>query len=273
MGCPTLPASECEDPNSDWYAFMTSPVVADPKRTSRAARRRRPRLLGALPAGFRSRRERAPRNALRLSIEWSRIFPTATDGADGYAALKAIASPTRWRTTTPLRGDEGARPHAAGDAEPLHAAIVDPRRGRLPPTSPRAPRAAGSTPTGRSARSPSTPASWRQEFGGEVDCWATLNEPLRAWCWPATSSRRPSAPTRRRCRSSSTRRRPSRRAIDAHARMYDAVKADDTVDADGDGQASQVGLVYALAPEPANPTRRRRHRRRRTSSISGTWSS
>src|SRR5215207_10040218 len=24
MGCPTLPAAECEDPGSDWYAFITS---------------------------------------------------------------------------------------------------------------------------------------------------------------------------------------------------------------------------------------------------------
>jgi beta-glucosidase/6-phospho-beta-glucosidase/beta-galactosidase len=23
MGCPTLPASQCEDPHSDWYAFIT----------------------------------------------------------------------------------------------------------------------------------------------------------------------------------------------------------------------------------------------------------
>ncbi len=42
--------------------------------------------------------------------------------------------------------------------------------------------------------------------------------------------------------------------IDAHARMYDALKQADTVDADGDGKASWVGVVYPLVPvTPANP--------------------
>ncbi len=32
MGCPTLPKAQCDDPNSDWYQFVTSPVtVNDPK--------------------------------------------------------------------------------------------------------------------------------------------------------------------------------------------------------------------------------------------------
>src|SRR5882672_10330958 len=29
MGCPTLPAAQCEDPNSDWYVFITSPVTVN----------------------------------------------------------------------------------------------------------------------------------------------------------------------------------------------------------------------------------------------------
>src|SRR5215470_10226123 len=27
MGCPTIPAAECEDRNSDWYRFVTSTVT------------------------------------------------------------------------------------------------------------------------------------------------------------------------------------------------------------------------------------------------------
>ena len=46
--------------------------------------------------------------------------------------------------------------------------------------------------------------------------------------------------------------------IEAHARMYDAVKAADTVDADGDGVNAEVGVVYNLEPvvpdDPTNPT-------------------
>src|SRR5262249_36393751 len=45
--------------------------------------------------------------------------------------------------------------------------------------------------------------------------------------------------------------------IEAHARMYDAIRAADTEDADGDGKPSQIGVVYAMAPvapkDPANP--------------------
>jgi beta-glucosidase/6-phospho-beta-glucosidase/beta-galactosidase len=45
-----------------------------------------------------------------------------------------------------------------------------------------------------------------------------------------------------------------RALIDAHARMYDAIKAHDLADADGDGRASWVGVVYPLVPiDPADP--------------------
>jgi beta-glucosidase/6-phospho-beta-glucosidase/beta-galactosidase len=43
--------------------------------------------------------------------------------------------------------------------------------------------------------------------------------------------------------------------IEAHARMYDALKANDTEDAGGDGGNAEVGLVYAMAPiVPQDPT-------------------
>ena len=29
MGCPTLPASSCDDPSSDWYQFITDPKTKD----------------------------------------------------------------------------------------------------------------------------------------------------------------------------------------------------------------------------------------------------
>ena len=32
-------------------------------------------------------------NSLRLSIEWGRVFPKATDGIDGYEDLKRAADP------------------------------------------------------------------------------------------------------------------------------------------------------------------------------------
>lgn len=42
--------------------------------------------------------------------------------------------------------------------------------------------------------------------------------------------------------------------VEAHARMYDAVIANDLIDADEDGDPAEVGLVYAMAPvRPADP--------------------
>lgn len=35
--------------------------------------------------------------------------------------------------------------------------------------------------------------------------------------------------------------------IEAHARMYDALKGNDTVDADGDGKPAEVGIVYSFS--------------------------
>jgi len=96
-----------------------------------------------------------------------------------------------------------------------------------------------------------------QEFGGQVDLWATLNEPLAAilggYVYPSASRSQPPAVLLKFKEAKAG----IIAEINAHARMYDAVKAADHVDADGDGQVAQVGLVYPLAPfrphHPDNP--------------------
>ncbi|MCA9524298.1 MAG: glycoside hydrolase family 1 protein, partial [Myxococcales bacterium] len=95
MGCPTLSASVCEDPNSDWYAYVTDPATLASSSTH---------LSGDLPStgpGFYELyeadldrvRDELHNNGFRFSFEWSRIFPTATDGVEGYDALREIANP------------------------------------------------------------------------------------------------------------------------------------------------------------------------------------
>src|SRR5207302_10488935 len=77
MGCPTLSATQCEDRASDWYQWITRPeLVADSSL----------HLSGDPPAagpGFfelyqqdldRARNE-LHSNAIRISLEWSSIFP------------------------------------------------------------------------------------------------------------------------------------------------------------------------------------------------------
>jgi beta-glucosidase/6-phospho-beta-glucosidase/beta-galactosidase len=93
-----------------------------------------------------------------------------------------------------------------------------------------------------------------QEFGGEVDRWATLNEPfavvLPGYLQPNAERSNPPAVLL----ASAEAKIVMNALIEAHARMYDAVKAADKEDADADGQPSEVGVVYAMAPiEPADP--------------------
>ena len=95
MGCPTLSAADCEDPNSDLFAFYTSPTVK--KEMNDRISGQNPSEVGP---GFWELYEddldrvqnELSNNALRTSLEWSRIFPTSTEGVEGYDALKAISS-------------------------------------------------------------------------------------------------------------------------------------------------------------------------------------
>src|SRR3954467_9742108 len=92
MGCPTLPAEQCEDRASDWYAWVTTPsLLADSG----------PHLAGTPPSGgpgffelyphdLDRARDELHSNALRLSIEWSRVFPVSTIGVSD---LRSVANP------------------------------------------------------------------------------------------------------------------------------------------------------------------------------------
>src|SRR2546427_7580612 len=94
MGCPTLPAAQCDDPKSDWYVWVTRPeLIAD---ASLALSGDPPSTMPGFYELYGADLDRAAGelhgNTLRLSIEWSRIFPTSTVG-DDYDALQAAASP------------------------------------------------------------------------------------------------------------------------------------------------------------------------------------
>jgi beta-glucosidase len=86
-----------------------------------------------------------------------------------------------------------------------------------------------------------------QRFGDRVDDWATLNEPVNyllasygAGMFPPGKSDLLTDPTGRFVAA-------IRNYIAAHAAMYKAIKAADTIDADGDGVAASVGLTKEAA--------------------------
>ena len=95
MGCPTVATSECEDRNSDWYAFMTSPwTLNDPLlHLTKEAPGAGPGFYELYRDDLKRAKSELGSNAVRISIEWSRIFPNATFDVNGYEALKERASP------------------------------------------------------------------------------------------------------------------------------------------------------------------------------------
>jgi beta-glucosidase/6-phospho-beta-glucosidase/beta-galactosidase len=257
MGCPTLPASECEDPSSDWYQFVTSPETVGDAAAH---------LSGQPPSAGPGHWElyeqdydlaanEVGQNAMRFSVEWSRVFPTATDNIEGHDALKAVASAgaldhyraelaaLKARGMTPLVTlNHYTLPSWIHDAVGCHSAIEN--------CSPR-----GWLDKDRTVREIAKYAGFvARELGADVDRWATLNEPfavvLPGYLQPSAERTNPPAVSLRFAEAKAV----MLGLIEAHARMYDAVKAGDVEDADGDGQSAEVGLVYSMAPvKPADP--------------------
>jgi beta-galactosidase len=248
MGCPTLPAEVCEDRASDWYAFVEAklpstqgfmsgqPVSAGPGHWE---------LYEGdfdLAAGMKH-------NAFRMSLEWSRIFPTATDGIEGYTALRAVANEaalTRYHAMLAALKARGLKPLLTLNHYTLPSWIHDAVKCHEDlSTCP----AKGWVDSDRTVREIARYAGFvAQEFGAEVDTWATLNEPLAVvlpgYVAPGTERANPPAVRLQLERARSV----WVAMINAHARMYDAVKAADSVDADGDGVNASIGVVYATVP-------------------------
>lgn len=261
MGCPTTPASECEDRNSDWYAWVTTPALTMDSSLfiSGEPPSDGPGFYELYPQDLDRAKNELGNNGFRLSIEWSRLFPTPTDGISGHDALKAAASPAalayyhalfaaiRAHGLVPLVTlNHYSLPTWMHDAVSCHQDLDHcTRRGWLDHD--------------RMVAEMSKYAGFvGEEFGGEVDRWATLNEPLTAvilagFLFQTAMRTNPPGVFLRADAAHAA----FADMIDAHASVYDAVKAADTVDADGDGVAAQVGIVYnleAIAPDdPTNP--------------------
>lgn len=257
MGCPTLPAAQCDDPNSDWYEFVMSPeTIGDPgAHLSGQPVSKGPGLWELYDGDFQRAADELGSNALRLSFEWSRVFPTATDGIEGFEALKAAANAdalAKYHAMIAALKARGLRPLVTLNHYTLPTWIHDAVgcHQDLDNCSPR-----GWLDKERTIAEIAKFSGFvAQEFGGEVDLWVTENEPLAVvlpgYLMPSADRTNPPAVNLRGIEA----RQVTIALIEAHARMYDAVKAGDTVDADGDGTAARVGLVYATAPvRPMDP--------------------
>lgn len=260
MGCPTLPAAVCEDRRSDWYQYVTTDrIVHNPLlHMSGDAPSTGPGFYETyandLSRAASTGADGIGSNALRLSIEWSRIFPEPTWGVSGQENLAAIASADGiafyHRVLAEMRR-RGLKPsvtlnhyslplwvHDANMCnQSLDWCIREGKGGWADPDRPRI--------TNEIAKYAGFVA---KEFGAEIDLWATLNEPFSAAVFPGylfpTQGR--SAPPGLYLAIDAA-KTATVAMIEAHARMYDAVKANDLVDADGDGKNAEVGIVYAFS--------------------------
>ncbi|MFZ5472291.1 MAG: family 1 glycosylhydrolase [Myxococcota bacterium] len=256
MGCPTLPPSECEDRGSDWYELITTTELPDTASLlSGDAPSSGPGHWELFAEDHARAAEELHHNALRMSLEWSRLFPSPTDGVEGHEALKAIAdlkALAHYRAMLQSLKDRGLAPlvtlnhytlpawlHDTVGCHQDLAACTD--RGWL--DRPRAVREIAKY-AGFAAR----------ELGDLVDRWATLNEPfavvLPGYLLPSAERVNPPVVRLRFDEAKVV----LGSMIEGHARMYDAVQDNDRVDADGDGKPSEVGLVYAMTPtRPKDP--------------------
>jgi beta-glucosidase/6-phospho-beta-glucosidase/beta-galactosidase len=250
-GCPTLGVAQCEDHNSDWYQWVTSASELSDLATEMTFEplAHGPGFAELYPQDLDRAKADLGLNAVRLSIEWSRVFPTATDGLVGDA-LAAAANPdalayyhaqfqalkahgmtpmvTLNHYTLPLWLHDGVACH-----KDLSTCT---KRGWLDRT--------------RAVTEAARYAGFvAKEFSSEVDLWATENEPfalvLPGYLLPSADRVNPPGLTLKFAEA----REVIVALIEAHAAMYDAVKANDPT--------ASVGLVYAMAPTtPKDPNSR-----------------
>lgn len=263
MGCPTLPAAQCEDRASDWYQWITTPRILhnpilfmskDPPSSGPGFYELYDNDLD-LAAGQGA--SQLGGDALRLSIEWSRIFPQPTFGVSSHASLEAIASADGiafYHRLFASMKKRGLRPFVTVNHYSLPIWIHD---GNLCNQSLDQCIAAGKAGWAdpNRARIVNEIAKYAaflgEEYGGEVDEWATLNEPFSAVVvsgYLAATPMRSSPPGLSGPWMSITGAKTAASAmVEAHARIYDALKAFDTKDADGDGKNAEIGLVYSFS--------------------------
>ncbi|MSP93298.1 MAG: glycoside hydrolase family 1 protein [Myxococcales bacterium] len=264
MGCPTLPADACEDRQSDWWQWVTDPELKQDQTTFLSGQHPNvgPGMWELWPQDFDRAKNDLHNNALRLSIEWSRVFPTAAAGsAKSVAELKGVANAAAVAAYHAMF--QGAKqrglkllvtlnhytlPLWLHDGKDCHFKGVAPDTGC---------KNRGWADRERMLTAITLYAAWcAAEFGAEVDLWGTLNEPF-AVIVPGyligTKDRTnpPGVPF-----EIETALSVAFTMMMAHCRMYDAVHAYDKADADGDGKAARVGIVHNLAAmKPKDPNK------------------
>lgn len=181
----------------------------------------------------------AGQNAYRFSIEWARIYPTRADFEADKPNAAAIASYDKLFAA--LRGAK-ITPFVTLQHFSLPDYLSDPKKSADPQGWERAETVElfGTWCKRISAR-----------WGGNVDWWGTINEPLVAPIAGYIQGSFPPGLILAVDRALAAGKNEAR----AHGKCFDAIKKADTIDADGDGKPSMVGIVHNTpAVEPEDPS-------------------
>lgn len=250
-GCPTLSAEACEDPNSDWYQWVTDPdLVADVgTHNSGDPLSAGPGMWETYEEDFTRAAEELSLNTIRISLEWSRLFPdpaseTATTPEE-LAAFADTAAVARYHEVLAAARARGLEPMVTLNHYTLPLWIHDGKacKADLDGCVNR-----GWVDLDRIAPAIRTFSAYcAAEFGGEVDLWATLNEPMAVvisgYLLPSAGRTNPPGVSLYVDEGVSV----MFNMAEAHAQIYAAVHEHDTVDANGDGVEVMVGPVPNLA--------------------------
>ncbi len=248
MGCPTLDPDLCEDRGSDWYQWVTDEdlvaeaglyLSGDPLSLS-------PGQWELFDGDFALASGELGSNAYRMSLEWSRLFPTSTQGADTPEQVAALADPdavAHYHEVFASLRAHGLTPLVTVNHYTLPLWIHDGKACHEDPT--------GCSPAGWLDPETLIPELAKmarfagEEFGGEVDLWATLNEPMAVVLagYLVQTADRTNPPGV----SDPDLAFPVLFSmIEGHAATYDALHEGDVADADGDGVDALVGLVWSV---------------------------
>ena len=250
MGCLRLASEVCEDRSSDWYEFITSPwTVHDPLLfMSGDSPKVGPGFLETYRDDLTLASKELGNNAIRVSLEWSRIFPQSTVGVDGYDQLRKLASAPalayyhdlfkamqEQKLTPMVTLNHYTLPNWIHDAVGCHFSLRT---------------CINKGWAGREnivAEITKFAAFAAQEFGAEVDDWLTLNEPFSAVVLPSYL-----LPTPERTNPPGVymhieaAKVANLAMIEAHARMYDAIHSVDIWSRTPGGRAANVGIAYSF---------------------------
>jgi beta-galactosidase len=180
-GCPTLSPEECEDPNSDWYQWVTDPelIANSTNHLSGDPMSKGPGHWELYPEDFAAAADELNLNTLRVSIEWSRLFPndpgdvSTVEELAEHADMDAVTS---YRTYFDAMRAAGLEPMVTLNHYTLPLWIHDGK-------------ACNADIEGCENRGWADPERMvaaiglysgfcAMTFGDQVDLWATLNEPF-----------------------------------------------------------------------------------------------